>query len=340
MSERKPQTHDRPEVSVIIPAFNAARTLGRALDSISRQSHRSLEVIVVDDCSDDATTAVAAGRTDLPIRLLRLPRNRGASAARNAGIACCRGRYVAFLDSDDEWLEQKLTRQLHVLRSDPTIGLVGCRYRQIFNNGELPRLQPDIGLVDTDLAWQSLMAQACLQTSTVVVRREALEAEKTGFDELLRVGEDQDLWIRLALRAKVGYVDACLVHKHEYATSLSAQEPLANARYMLPVIERHLRANADRLSPAERRRIKGARLSKAGRDACYGGYYLQGLPLVARAAFLGHRPLYHLLFLARMAPPVRAVGHLALHLLAGRPAKVVAGRLPKALDARLSRAPE
>lgn len=319
-----------PAVSVVIPAFNAARTLPRAFDSIAVQQCPSLEVIVVDDGSRDATPEVVAARTDLDIRLLRLPLNAGAAAARNAGLAQCRGRYVAFLDADDEWLPGKLERQLAVLRADPSVGLVGSRYRQVFDNGEPPRIQPEGELVAGERAWHTLMARACLQTSTVVVRRDVVQAGM-GFDETLRVGEDQDLWIRLALRTRVAFVDACLVNKHEYSTSLSAQEPLANARYMLPVVERHLRLNRGRLSPAERRQIHASRLSKAGRDACYNGHYLSGLPLILQAVLLGHRPLYHFLFLARMALPLRA----SARRRAGPPAAFA--RAPVARDAGLSR---
>lgn len=335
MSEEDAQQRDEPSVSVVVPAYNAANTLARAFDSIALQSHPGLEVIVVDDCSGDATPEIAAARTDLPIRLLRLPRNRGAAAARNAGLACCRGKYVAFLDADDEWLPGKLARQLALLENDPAIGLAGTRFRQVFDNGAPSRIQPDGALVQGDRAWQSLMARACLQTSTVVIRREILAAERTAFDETLRVGEDQDLWIRLALRTSVGYVDACLVNKHECGTSLSAQEPLGNARYMLPVVERHLRANFTRISSAERRHIKASRLAKAGRDACYSGHYLFGLPLILRAVSLGHRPVYHLLFLARMALPVAA---------AARPhqpvAKPIRSRLPPVADAGLTQRSE
>lgn len=335
MSEEDVLQYDEPVVSVVVPAFNAANTLDRALDSITLQSHPNLEVIVVDDCSGDATPDIAAARADLPIRLLRLPRNGGAAAARNAGLACCRGKYVAFLDADDEWLPGKLARQLDMLEKDPAIGMAGTRFRQVFDNGAPSRIQPDGALVEGDRAWQTLMARACLQTSTVVIRREILAAEPTAFDETLRVGEDQDLWIRLALRTSVGYVDACLVNKHERGTSLSAQEPLGNARYMLPVVERHLRANFARISPAERRHIKADRLAKAGRDACYSGHYLVGLPLILRAVSLGHRPVYHLLFLARMALPV-AVAARPQH----PPAKAVRSRLPAVPDAGLSRRSE
>jgi glycosyltransferase involved in cell wall biosynthesis len=322
MSEPDASQLDHPTVSVVIPAFNAESTLGRALDSIALQSCPAIEVIVVDDCSTDATPRIAADYTALPVRVLRQPGNRGAAAARNAGLACCRGEFVAFLDADDEWLEGKLARQLEMFGTDPEIGLVGSRYRQVFDDGRRPRIQPDGDLIEEDRAWYSLMARACLQTSTVIIRRAILEREGTAFDESLRVGEDQDLWIRLALRTRVAFVDACLVNKYEYGTSLSAREPLANARYMLPVVERHLRENRGRISPAERRYIQAARLSKAGRDACYNGHYLSGLPLVLRAVLMGHRPVYHLLFLARIGlrVPITARSRLRAEKATRKPA--------------------
>src|SRR5215469_600238 len=104
----------KPRVSVVIPLFNRARTIERALASVQRQSFSDLEIVVVDDASSDGGADKIAG-LDPRLRILRHPANRGAAAARNTGINAARGEYVAFLDSDDEWLPAKLTTQLGVL---------------------------------------------------------------------------------------------------------------------------------------------------------------------------------------------------------------------------------
>src|SRR5690242_853594 len=97
----------RPRVSVVIPAFNAERFIGRALKSALGQTYSNLEIVVVDDNSADRTPEVAAG-IDPRIRIIRRKTTSGAAMARNAGIEAADGEYVAFLDADDEWLPEKL----------------------------------------------------------------------------------------------------------------------------------------------------------------------------------------------------------------------------------------
>ena len=113
-------------VSVVIPAFNAADTIARALDSVLIQTYPASEIIVVDDCSSDDTRAIVERYAAKGVRLLASPQRRGASGARNAGIAAAKGEAVAFLDSDDEWLNPKLEMQVALLTSSPKIAFVAC----------------------------------------------------------------------------------------------------------------------------------------------------------------------------------------------------------------------
>jgi glycosyltransferase involved in cell wall biosynthesis len=106
-------------VSCVVPAFNAARFLGEALDSILAQTHPAVEVIVVDDGSTDETAAIAAAYASR-LRLIR-QENRGPAEARNRGLACAQGDYVAFLDADDLWLPDKLARQMARFRARPEL---------------------------------------------------------------------------------------------------------------------------------------------------------------------------------------------------------------------------
>ena len=116
---------DAPLVSCIIPVFNGARFLGEAVDSILAQTYRPCEVIVVDDGSTDATGDVIAGYGERVVAV-RQP-NRGEAAARNAGVRAARGALVAFLDADDLWGPEKLTRQAAKLGEDPRIDLCFTR---------------------------------------------------------------------------------------------------------------------------------------------------------------------------------------------------------------------
>jgi len=107
-------------VSVVIPTFNRKELIFQALDSVARQTRPPLEVIVVDDCSSDGTVdALSAARFPFPVHVVSLATNQGPAAARNAGILKARGRYIAFLDSDDAWLPEKLERQVALLESLP-----------------------------------------------------------------------------------------------------------------------------------------------------------------------------------------------------------------------------
>ena len=102
-----------PTVSVILPTYNRADTLGSAIESVLRQTFDSFELLIVDDGSTDGTGSVLQRITDPRVQVIRNPVNRGVSAARNAGIAEARAPFLAFQDSDDAWRPQKLERQLN-----------------------------------------------------------------------------------------------------------------------------------------------------------------------------------------------------------------------------------
>jgi glycosyltransferase involved in cell wall biosynthesis len=116
-----------PAVSVVVPCYNRAGLIGEAVETVQRQSLQEWELIVVDDGSiDHLEDALRPYQDDRRIRYLRHPQNRGAAAARNTGLAAARGRFVAFLDSDDQWLERKLERQLEAVLAAPDPDRVFC----------------------------------------------------------------------------------------------------------------------------------------------------------------------------------------------------------------------
>jgi glycosyltransferase involved in cell wall biosynthesis len=295
---------DPCRVSVVIPARDAAATIGRAIVSVQAQA--PAEIIVVDDASADATAAVAER---LGARLIRLARQQGAAAARNAGIAAARGEIIAFQDADDEWLPDKLRRQVALLVGPPRCVFVACGARLVAETGaELGPLYdgriPDAG----EQAWRGLLARNTIATPTVLAwRRELLAAG--GFDPALPVAEDQDMWLRLALRGRLGYLDAPLVRVHRTPVSVSGVGTALSYRQQLevtlPMVERHIAANRARLSPREVRTIRGARLARIGRSAYWHGAWGDGLRLLGRAILLGDRPLANLAFLITAAPPLR-----------------------------------
>lgn len=193
-----------PRVSVVMPAYNAAAFVRRAVDSVLAQSFAGFELIVVDDGSVDDTSAVLATYGN-QLRVLAQA-NAGPAAARNHGLRAARGRYVAFLDADDHWEPTKLERQVGLLDSRPEIGFCSTATRLVdsagWPAGEWPCCDAALTLPE------GLFTQAAAisgSTSGVLARRELL-VELNGFDEALRGFEDPDLWIRLSARA--GY--ACI----------------------------------------------------------------------------------------------------------------------------------
>lgn len=208
---------DRPLVSVVIPTCNGADLVRAAVDSVLAQTERSLEVIVVDDGSRDHTPEVLA-TFGSRIQVVRQP-NRGPSAARNAGIARARGRWVALLDSDDVWRPDKLEVQLAALeRFEGTAGvcfsdcvIVGGDDdgRTLFEVGDYRRGRRGPELADNAPAVVTARRNV-VHPSSLLIDRALLDAGPA-FDESLRIAEDTDLLFRLTLRTGFLVVDEPLV---------------------------------------------------------------------------------------------------------------------------------
>lgn len=193
-----------PTVSVVIPAYNAAWCVRKAIDSVLSQDYRNLEVIVVNDGSTDDTPAVLAAYGPA-IRVVHQP-NGGMSKARNAGIQAARGEYLAFLDSDDWWLPGKLARQVELLGSRPDLGFCSCNARVEDMEGRLLNLWECPNWAGPFVVHLFGSGADVPGSCSAVLARRALVLQVGGFDETLRGAEDPDLWIRLA--AVSGY--ACL----------------------------------------------------------------------------------------------------------------------------------
>jgi glycosyltransferase involved in cell wall biosynthesis len=174
--------------------------LPEALASLSSQAYRDFEAIVVDDESGDSTFGIAEdqARRDARFIALRLERNAGSAAARNRGLQCARGEWIAFLDADDVWMPEKLSSQVEQFRRHPESNFLFTNFWKWDGGQELklgytkPRKFPE-GCP------RSFWFGNLYFTSTVMVPREAL-AEAGGFDPELRMGQDWDLWLRVAER--------------------------------------------------------------------------------------------------------------------------------------------
>jgi glycosyltransferase involved in cell wall biosynthesis len=302
-------TEDRPLVSVVIPTLNAAATVARALASVAAQTYPAVETLVVDDGSDDETRALVAGRADRGVRLIGAGTgSRGAggpAAARNRGIAAAAGRYVAFLDADDEWHPEKTARQVAAMRSGPDVALAVCDGRFVEPGGDVQRhIYTGTPPVAGREAWRTLVRYSFVHTSAMMADRAVLD-RLGGFDPALTVGEDQDLWIRLARAGSVAVLHDDLVTVHVTPQSYMARNVGETADKLLAVVRRHLDDPANGFAPAERRAILAERHAGIGRDLYVGGAPAAGARLMLRAALWGDRPAENLLFLAHASPPGR-----------------------------------
>ncbi|MES2152624.1 MAG: glycosyltransferase [Pseudomonadota bacterium] len=289
------------DVSVIIPAYNAAQTIVRALDSVRIQQGVSIEIIVIDDASADETVAVvtAATRPGESIRMIRMPVNRGVSAARNAGIQMAQGRFLAFLDADDIWLPGKLRQQVTRMDGDPTLTLISCNSKMVSADGVVLKVghlnrRPVEGLD----AWKTLLVYNFLPTPTVLTRTELVK-QIGGFDETLAVGEDLDLWIKLGLRGRIAVLSDTLINYYDMAGSLMKRHRGQTQRIVLPMLERHLIDQRDRLTGRELRRIRGGQAFEMACDLFFSGNYRACVPIFIKAAGCGTRPVKSLLYVPR-----------------------------------------
>jgi glycosyltransferase involved in cell wall biosynthesis len=230
MSNRTSYSIIKPAVSVVLPTYNRAPLLGRAIRSVLGQSSGDFELVVVDDGSADETAEVAASFDDPRVRYVRLARNAGAAAARNVGIRMARGRFLAFQDSDDEWLPPKLAKQMAVFERGPSgLGVVYSDMQRVWGDGTTSYLAaPDVlsGRLVSASVW---FYQVCdLGVQSTVIRREWLDAAGH-FNEELPALEDLEMFIRLSrlcafehLREPlVRYYDTEGISKNRYAKWVS-----------------------------------------------------------------------------------------------------------------------
>lgn len=184
-------------VSVILPTHNRAKTLRRAIDSVLVQTHRELELIVIDDGSTDETQALLASYDDPRLKVLTPGRLGSAAKARNYGLTIARGEFIAFQDSDDVWLVEKLARQVAFAAEHPQAAMTACGYIVVRANGAPPRYHGK-ELLDDDHDFRVLFGGRGSQISTPawLVRHEQLR-RIGGFDESFGMWEDWELSLRL-----------------------------------------------------------------------------------------------------------------------------------------------
>ncbi|MDQ8184956.1 glycosyltransferase [Pelagicoccus sp. SDUM812002] len=209
-------THNVPQdpaVSVIIPTYNRAQLVVRAIESVRSQSLTDIEILVIDDASTDQTEAAVAGIEDSRIRYFRQQSNQDVSAARNRGLREARGRYIAFLDSDDEWLPGKLEAQIDRFETLPeSVGLVYTGSVQRYDDGTERVFTPEHkGKVLAQILRTNITDTG---SASVVIRRNVIRVVGF-FDETIPAMEDYDYWIRVARFYEFDFVPQVLARYHE-----------------------------------------------------------------------------------------------------------------------------
>jgi len=306
---------EAPLVSVVLPTYNRARTLRRAINSVLNQTYAKLELIVVDDGSRDDTPELVSTFDDPRLRYVKLSKNGGVARARNVGIQHATGELIAFQDSDDEWLNDKLERQVATLANRASSEKVCVFHTKIMyvaaskrgsNSSNLVFCIPSIPQ-DADHAFlkREVVKFNLISTQTLLLTRGAIE-EVGGFDENLANNEDWDFAISLIHRCEPIFIDTPLVMTYLQNDSVS-HLTRKGARSQLRIAQKLNRASNVDL------RVVAKHFAAVGWWLCKLGNPRNGRRLIRRS-----------LHLAPMAPKSWAQFFVATalivgHKLSGRP---------------------
>ena len=198
------------KISVVIPVHNRPDLLQKAVSSVSRQSFAPFEILVVDDGSSPAI-GILNDINSIRVRILRHEQNQGVSAARNLGIQEAEGEWIALLDSDDEWMEDKLQKQVHHIEQHKGLHAVHTGEKWIRNGNEV--IPPAYLNKSPENLWERSLQHCLICPSSVLLHKSIFETIGS-FNENLAVCEDYEFWLRLLLHEEIGLVGEKLVTKH------------------------------------------------------------------------------------------------------------------------------
>lgn len=211
-----------PLVSVVIPTYNRIKTLPVSISSVLNQTYRNLEVLIIDDGSDDGTEEYIKSIHDSRVKYRKSETNMGPSAARNIGARLARGEFLAFQDSDDEWRSDKLEKQMEFMLDNNNISLVYCEFG-MYQEGKLVGFWPSreiSSLKKTDDIFSYLLVLPLISTQTMVLKRKEF-MEEGGFNENLKAYEDFEFSLRFSRKHRIGFVGEDLVRLNISPNSVS-----------------------------------------------------------------------------------------------------------------------
>jgi glycosyltransferase involved in cell wall biosynthesis len=202
------ESPDSTLISVIIPSFNRCRMVSQAIDSVLNQSFKDFELIVVDDGSTDATRDILDVYRER-IKVCYQP-NRGVSSARNTGLRMAKGEWIAFLDSDDLWLPEKLSVQVNFFRNHPEALI--CQTEETWIRRDVRVNPKKKHKKPSGMIYEPSLGLCLVSPSAVMIKKELFH--RVGlFDEDLPACEDYDLWLRIACRFPIHLIDQPLILK-------------------------------------------------------------------------------------------------------------------------------
>jgi glycosyltransferase involved in cell wall biosynthesis len=267
-------------VSVIIPVYNRAQLVEKAVISVLDQTYKRIEIIAVNDGSTDDSAAVLnrlAERHGPRVVILHQYKNEGQTKARNRGMAEAKGEYIAFLDSDDTWEQKKLELQIPLFKED--VGLAYCGIYEVDEGGQVLRTvlcEPEM----RGHIYHHLLIKNRMTGGTVVVTRKALD--KVGFfDESFRAAENWDLWIRIAKEFRVEYANLPLVRYLRHPGNMSQNQDLMICASS-EILKKHL-------PPGQHR----GQLERVYKEAYANQFYSQGVAFFSRTDYADARRCFY-----------------------------------------------
>lgn len=218
-------------VSIIIPTYNRMDKLKKSVNSVLEQTYSYFEIIIIDDASTDQTEAMVKSFSDTRIRYIKNKKNLGPAAARNIGIENAKYEYIAFNDSDDSWLNDKLEKQMDKMHSNEAFGMVYCAY-YLGNENKKVKVPSDM-FSKKDLEgdiFQSLWRANKIGTPTILVKKQCIEYIGK-FNEDLHSIEDWEFVLRIASRYQIGYVNEVLVNATKSYTGVDSNKKAQVSTY-------------------------------------------------------------------------------------------------------------
>jgi glycosyltransferase involved in cell wall biosynthesis len=274
-------------ISVIIPVYNRELLLSEAIESALSQTYKNFEIIIIDDGSTDGSRDIIQSyhqRYPAIIKTARIS-NSGPAAARNYGASLAAGDLLSFLDSDDIWSPNKLELQAKTMERSPQFVLIYAFYKHFFENGQR---ENNNELVRTKEAPQgnilSKLLMSCFISTITVLLKKNIFLEMGGFNELIHIGEDYDLWLRIANKHQIGCVPEVLAWYRQHADNIMKSDFINDIPSDTKIVEGFIENNPEVLKKINYSLLL-RRLSAPYFDRAY--YYVHNGQLQeARAAIL------------------------------------------------------